>query len=159
VLHQIAQIDQIASRQAHLVECRDRVGQGSIRGLPKLTEDSLSDTPPATPATARVVPLEFHNLPAGLSVEALRRSSIALQLSSSRRELELVSPTDVQAYVDLSQAKPGTRACQARTMVPAGIEVTNTTRPSRSNSASGPRPIRIPPLGSLRPGGRCLVRD
>jgi uncharacterized protein (TIGR00159 family) len=76
---------------------------------------------------ARIVPLEFHNLPAGLSVEAIRRSSITLQLSSSRRELELVSPTDVQAYVDLSQAKPGIRTFPVQTKVPAGIEVTNSS--------------------------------
>ena len=74
---------------------------------------------------ARIVPLEFHNLPSGLSVDASRRSSIALQLSSSRRELELVSPTDVQTYVDLSQAKSGTRTFPVQTKVPAGIEVTN----------------------------------
>ena len=76
---------------------------------------------------ARIVPLELHNLPAGLSVDSIRRASIALQLSSSRRELELVSATDVQAYVDLSLAKVGTRTFPVQTKVPTGIEVTNTS--------------------------------
>ena len=53
--------------------------------------------------------------------------SIALELRSSRSEIDLLSPHAVGAYIDLSKATLGSHIYRVIADVPAGIEVANST--------------------------------
>jgi hypothetical protein len=74
-------------------------------------------------AVGRILPLEIRGLGDGLVFDAPRFTSIAVEVRSSRRELEILPPDAVEAYVDLTDAGPGTRTYRVQTDAPAGIEV------------------------------------
>ena len=74
-------------------------------------------------AVARVVPLEIRNVAEGVSFDPPRFNSVAVELRSSRRELETLPEEAVSAFVDLSGAVPGLRVFRVQTNAPAGIEV------------------------------------
>ena len=74
----------------------------------------------------RVVPLEIRG-GNGMAFDPPRYTSVAIELRSSRRELELLPPDAVGAFVDLVGATPGTGTFPVITDAPAGIEVVSTT--------------------------------
>jgi hypothetical protein len=75
----------------------------------------------------RVLPLEIRGIAEGLTFDPPRYTSIALELRSSRREIDLLPPNAIDAYVDLSTATLGLRTFRVNAHAPAGIEVTNST--------------------------------
>ncbi|HEY4187186.1 MAG TPA: diadenylate cyclase [Polyangia bacterium] len=77
-------------------------------------------------AVGRIVPLEIRGFGEGITFDPPRFTSVAVELRSSRRELELLPPDAVEAYVDLSGASPGTQLYRIQTDAPAGIEVVST---------------------------------
>jgi hypothetical protein len=90
----------------------------------------------------RVVPLEIRGIADGLTFDPPRYTSVALELRSSRREIDLLPPSAVEAYVDLSKATLGSHTFRVIADAPAGIEVANSTPGSmvlriRSRPASG----------------------
>ena len=74
-------------------------------------------------AVGRILPLEIRGLSDGLVFDAPRFTSVAVEVRSSRRELEVLPPDAVEAYVDLTGAGPGSRTYHIQTDAPAGIEV------------------------------------
>lgn len=74
-------------------------------------------------AVARIVPLEIRGVSDGIAFDSPRFTSVAVELRGSRRELEILPPDAVEAYVDLSGAGPGVRVYRVLTSTPAGIEV------------------------------------
>jgi uncharacterized protein (TIGR00159 family) len=88
---------------------------------------------------ARIVPLEIRDIADGLTFDPPRHTSVTLVLRSSQRELELLAPNAVQAYVDLAKTTPGSHTFRVLTEAPAGIEVTNFT-PGSVELRIRPRP-------------------
>lgn len=78
-------------------------------------------------AITRVVPLEIRGVSDGLVFDPPRYTSVALELRSSRRELEVLPPDSVGAFVDLSGTNVGTHTYRIVTTAPAGIEVVSET--------------------------------
>jgi uncharacterized protein (TIGR00159 family) len=87
----------------------------------------------------RIVPLEIRGIAEGLTFDPPRYTSIALELRSSRREIDLLPPDAVDAYIDLSTATLGPHTFRVNTHAPAGIEVTNST-PNSVDLRIRPRP-------------------
>jgi diadenylate cyclase len=75
----------------------------------------------------RVVPLEIRGIADNLTFDPPHYTSIALELRSSRSEIDLLSPNAVGAYIDLSKATLGSHIYRVIADVPAGIEVANST--------------------------------
>ena len=71
----------------------------------------------------RIVPLEIRGVSDGLRFDPPRFTSIALQLRSSSRELELMAPDAVEAYIDVSASNGGSHVFNVHTNAPAGVEV------------------------------------
>ena len=78
-------------------------------------------------AITRVVPLEIRGVSDGLVFDPPRYTSVAVELRSSRRELEVLPPDSVGAFVDLSGTSVGTHTYRIVTTAPAGIEVVSET--------------------------------
>jgi len=77
-------------------------------------------------AVGRIIPLEVRGFGDSITFDPPRFTSVAVELRSSRRELELLPPDAVEAYVDLSGTSPGTRLFRVHTSAPAGIDVVST---------------------------------
>jgi uncharacterized protein (TIGR00159 family) len=71
----------------------------------------------------RTVPLEIRGVSDNLRFDPPRFTSIAVQLRSSSRELELMAPDAVEAYIDVSASSGGSRVFHVHTNAPAGVEV------------------------------------
>jgi hypothetical protein len=71
----------------------------------------------------RVVPLEIRGVSDNLRFDPPRTTSIAVQLRSSSRELDLMAPDAVEAYIDVSASSGGSRVFKVHTTAPAGVEV------------------------------------
>ena len=96
-------------------------------------------------AIMRVVPLEIRGVSDGLAFDPPRYASVAVELRSSRRELEVLPPDAVGAFVDLSGTSVGLHTYRIVTTAPAGIEVVSET-PSSVQMQIRPRvPINLPP--------------
>jgi uncharacterized protein (TIGR00159 family) len=94
-------------------------------------------------AITRVVPLEIRGVSDGLAFDPPRYTSVALELRSSRRELEVLPPDSVGAFVDLSGTTLGLHTYRIVTTAPAGIEVVSET-PSSIEMEVRPRvPIKL----------------
>jgi uncharacterized protein (TIGR00159 family) len=75
-------------------------------------------------AITRVVPLEIRGVTDAVAVDPPRQNSVAVELRSSRRELERLPPGAIEAYVELGSGSFGTRTYRIHARAPAGIEVT-----------------------------------
>ncbi len=103
-------------------------------------------------AVPRVVPLEIRNVGEGVAFDPPRFTSVAVELRSSRRELETTPEEAVSAYVDLSGAAPGLRVFRVQTNAPAGIEVVSASpafiqlqlRPRGAPQPREPPPAALP---------------
>ena len=71
----------------------------------------------------RIVPLEIRGVSDSLRFDPPRITSIAVQLRSSSRELELMAPDALEAYVDVSASTGGSHVFHVHTNAPAGVEV------------------------------------
>jgi len=71
----------------------------------------------------RIVPLEIRGVSDNLRFDPPRFTSIALQLRSSSRELELMAPDAVEAYIDVAASNSGLHVFHVHTNAPAGVEV------------------------------------
>jgi diadenylate cyclase len=71
----------------------------------------------------RVVPLEIRGVSDSLRFDPPRITSIAVQLRSSSRELDLMAPDAVEAYIDVTASSGGPHLFRVHTNAPAGIEV------------------------------------
>ena len=78
-------------------------------------------------AVTRVIPLEIRGVSDGLAFDPPRYTSVAVELRSSRRELEVLPPDAVGAFVDLSGTTVGLHTYRILTTAPAGIEVVSET--------------------------------
>ena len=103
-------------------------------------------------AVARVVPLEIRSVGEGVAFDPPRFASVALELRSSKRELDTLPAEAVAAYVELSGATPGLRVFRVQTNAPPGIEVVNTS-PSfiqmLLRPRGGPVPREPPPTAPV----------
>jgi diadenylate cyclase len=96
-------------------------------------------------AVTRSIPLEVRGVSDGMLVDLPRQSSVAVEMRSSRRELERLPPGAVEAYVELPRNPFGTRNYRVRTRAPAGIEITSftpetvqvTARPAAAGNPNG----------------------
>lgn len=96
-------------------------------------------------AVTRNVPLQIRGLDDGVTVDPPRISNVAVELRSSRRELERLPASAVEAYVELTRNAFGTRSYRVRTRAPAGIEIASftpetvqiTARPAPAAGAGG----------------------
>jgi uncharacterized protein (TIGR00159 family) len=110
-------------------------------------------------AVARMVPLEIRGVSEHIAFDPPRFTSVAVELRSSERELELLAPDAVDAYIDLSGAGPGTRVFRVLTSAPPGIEVVSTMPTSipmqlRPRGVTGAPPPASPPVGGSGMVGR-----
>ena len=78
-------------------------------------------------AMTRVVPLEIRGVNDGLVFDPPRYTSVAVELRSSRRELEVLPPDSVVSFVDLSGTSAGLHTYRIVTTAPAGIEIVSET--------------------------------
>ena len=78
-------------------------------------------------AIARIVPLEIRGVSDRLVFDPPRYTSVAVELRSSRRELEVLPPDAVVSFVDLSGTTVGLHTYRIVTTAPAGIEVVSET--------------------------------
>jgi uncharacterized protein (TIGR00159 family) len=95
----------------------------------------------------RVVPLEIRGVSDNLRFDPPRITSIAVQLRSSSRELDLMAPDAVEAYIDVSASSGGSHAFHVYTNAPAGIEVVSAapstvTLQIRKRDADPPAPAK-----------------
>ena len=74
-------------------------------------------------AVGRIIPLEIRGVGEAISFDPPRFTSVAVELRSSRRELEILPPDAVEAWVDLAGTGPGVHTYRVQTDAPAGIEV------------------------------------
>ncbi len=72
----------------------------------------------------RVVPLEIRGVTDTIAVDPPRQNSVAVELRSSRRQLERLPPGAIEAYVELGSSSLGTRSYRIHARAPAGIEIT-----------------------------------
>ena len=71
----------------------------------------------------RVVPLEIRGVSDSIRFDPPRITSIAVQLRSSSRELDLMAPDAVEAYIDVSASSGGSHVFHVHTSAPAGVEI------------------------------------
>ena len=98
------------------------------------------------------MPLEIRNVAEGVSLDPPRFTSVAVELRSSRRELETLPEEAVSAFIDLSGAVPGLRVFRVQTNAPAGIEVVSISpafmqlqlRPRGGPQLREPSPAALP---------------
>jgi diadenylate cyclase len=76
-------------------------------------------------AITRVVPLEIRGVTDAIAIDPPRQNSVAVELRSSRRELERLPPGAIEAYVELQNNTFGARTYRIHARAPAGIEVTS----------------------------------
>jgi diadenylate cyclase len=117
-------------------------------------------------AVARIVPLEVRGVSDGLAFDPPRYSSIAVELRSSRRELELLGRNAVEAYVDLSGSAVGFHTYPVLTRAPAGIEVASSTPASiqmliRPRNVPGTSPLsrEMTPAPDLKATDQAALRN
>jgi uncharacterized protein (TIGR00159 family) len=91
----------------------------------------------------RVVPLEMRGVGDTLRFDPPRFTSIAVELRSSRRELELLAPDAVQVFIDLSGGTSGQHTFRVQTNAPAGIEVVSVV-PNTISLQLGKREVATP---------------
>jgi hypothetical protein len=106
------------------------------------------------------VPLEIRGVSDGLIFDPPRYSSVAVELRSSRRELEVLPPDSVVAFVNISGAREGLHSYPIVTTAPAGIEIVSETPSSiqmeiRSRSPGNPGGPRT---SARSPTGRDVER-
>ena len=109
-------------------------------------------------AVARVVPLEIRGVSERVAFDPPHFTSVAVELRSSQRELELLGPDAVDAYIDLSGAGAGPHVFRVLTSVPPGIEVVSTmpgSIPVQLRPRAPPPPAVGPP--SAGAGGSGIV--
>ena len=75
---------------------------------------------------ARIVPLEIRGVGAATRFDPPRNTSVAVELRSSRNELDLLAPDAVTAYIDVSGGGVGLHSFRVLTNAPAGVEVVGT---------------------------------
>lgn len=75
---------------------------------------------------ARIVPLEIRGVGAATSFDPPRNPTVAVELRSSRNELDLLAPDAVAAYVDISGSGVGVHSFRVLTNAPAGVDVIGT---------------------------------
>jgi diadenylate cyclase len=116
-------------------------------------------------AIARIVPIEIRGVSDGLAFDPPRYTSVAVELRSSRRELELLPPDAVVSFVDLNGSSVGTHTYRVVTTAPAGIEVVSETPSSiqmqiRPRTSTSPPPVLRPsaPMLDLRARSRTAPR-
>jgi diadenylate cyclase len=95
-------------------------------------------------AITRVVPLEIRGVTDGIAVDPPRQSNVAVELRSSRRELERLLPSAVEAYVELQDNSFGSHVYRIHARAPAGIEVASFV-PDTVQIVSRPRASEAPP--------------
>jgi len=71
----------------------------------------------------RVVPLEIRGVSDSLRFDPPRTTSVVVQLRGSSRELDLMAPDAVEAYIDVSGSSSGARVFKVQTHAPAGVEM------------------------------------
>jgi len=71
----------------------------------------------------RVVPLEIRGVNDSLRFDPPRTTSVVVQLRGSSRELDLIAPDAVEAYIDVSGSSSGARVFKVQTRAPAGVEM------------------------------------
>ena len=71
----------------------------------------------------RVVPLEIRGVNDSLRFDPPRSTSVVVQLRGSSRELDLIAPDAVEAYIDVSGSSSGARVFKVQTRAPAGVEM------------------------------------
>jgi uncharacterized protein (TIGR00159 family) len=101
-------------------------------------------------AIARIVPLEIRGVTDRVAFDPPRFTSVAVELRASRRELEVLPPDAVTAYVDLAGASVGLHVYRILITTPAGIEVVSTMPSSlamqlRARLPAAPSPAAPPP--------------
>jgi uncharacterized protein (TIGR00159 family) len=72
---------------------------------------------------ARVIPLELRGVSDSLRFDPPRFASVAVGLRGSRREIELLAPDAVQAFIDIAGSSSGPHTFRVQTNAPAGVEV------------------------------------
>ena len=76
-----------------------------------------------THEVGRIIPLEIRGVSDGLRFDPPRFTSIAVQLRSSSRGLEMMAPDAVEAFIDVSASSGGSHVFHVQTNAPAGVEV------------------------------------
>ena len=109
-------------------------------------------------ATARIVPLEIREVSDALAFDPPRYSSIAVELRGSHRQLELLPPGNVDAFVDLAGATVGMHTFPVRTSAPAGIEVVSIS-PATVQMQIRARASPTPPPPPREPNEVAAVPD
>ena len=116
-------------------------------------------------AIARIVPIEIRGVSDGLAFDPPRYTSVAVELRSSRRELELLPPDAVVSFVDLTGSSAGTHTYRVVTTAPAGVEVVSETPSSiqmqiRPRTSISPSPVSraTAPTLDLRARSRTAPR-
>jgi diadenylate cyclase len=71
----------------------------------------------------RVIPLEIRGVSDTLRFDPPRFASVAVELRSSRREIDLLAPDAVQAFIDIAESSSGSHTFRVHTYAPAGVEV------------------------------------
>jgi len=71
----------------------------------------------------RVVSLEIRGVNDSLRFDPPRTTSVVVQLRGSSRELDLMAPEAVEAYIDVSGSSSGARVFKVQTRAPAGVEI------------------------------------
>jgi uncharacterized protein (TIGR00159 family) len=97
-------------------------------------------------AVTRVVPLEIRGVTETISVDPPRQNSVAVELRSSRRELDLLPPGAIEAYVELPGNTLGARQYRVHARAPAGVEITS-LYPESVLVSTRPRPREAWPPG------------
>ena len=106
-------------------------------------------------AIARIVPLEIRGVSDRLVFDPPRYTSVAVELRSSRRELEVLPPDAVVSFVDLSGTTVGPHTFRIVTTAPAGIEIVSETPSSMQMEIRS----RVPSDPSSAPRAGAQARD
>lgn len=91
----------------------------------------------------RTVAVELRNLPPELEADPPRPHEVSVQVRGPRALLGELRASDVSAWIDLAEARPGARRVAVQTKVPAGFRVVEisprqvTVRVSRAAGAAG----------------------
>jgi hypothetical protein len=78
-------------------------------------------------AVTRIVPLEIRGVGDQVTVDLPRQTTVAVELRSSRRELELLPADAVEVYAELPNNKLGLHTCRVQVRAPASIEIARYT--------------------------------
>jgi len=80
----------------------------------------------------RVIPLEIRGVTDSLRFDPPRTTSVVVQLRGSGRELDLIVPDSLEAFIDVSGSASGSRVFKVQTRAPAGVEIVSTVPSSIS---------------------------